>query len=111
MHAERLPPTPQECLEFIYLVPANSSAALYNPYDLKVVNHKGPLAHNFSTMSAKGVTHHYKGEVRLATKSESTECEVNRREMPATWSCWRSARAKRLGYREFHDMMSQHDQH
>ena len=68
-HAERSPLVLQECLEFVYLVPANSSAALYNPYDLKVVNHKGSLTHNYSTMSAKGVTHYYKGEVRLVTKS------------------------------------------
>ena len=69
MHAQQLPLMLQECLEFIYLVPADSSAAFYNPYDLKVVNHKGSEAHNYSTMSAKGVTHHYKGEVRLATTS------------------------------------------
>ncbi len=77
MHATQLPLMLQECLEFIYLVPANSSAALYNPYDLKVVNHKSSLAHNYSTMSAKGVTHYYKGEVRLATESSGSKlCAV-----------------------------------
>ncbi len=50
--------------EFIYLVPAAKHFADYRPYDLKIVPHTtvAPLS-DYSTMSAAGVTHFFRGQV------------------------------------------------
>lgn len=50
--------------EFIYLVPAARHFADYRPYDLKIVLHNTVAGvSDYSTMSAAGVTHFFRGQV------------------------------------------------
>ena len=49
------------------MVPASPDAAIYNPYNLKIVPHVTPSVTDYTTMSASGVTRFYHGEVRSQT--------------------------------------------